>query len=171
MAAKTYMRTVAGRIKHFAAVVVSAGAGNDGDLVALDATGKLDTSVMPAGFGAATIGVIASETIANGDFVNIFDASGTANIRKADATNPAKFANGFVPVGGAAAATLTVYYGDINSACTGLTIGVLQYLSASTPGKPTATAPTLAGHIVQQLGTSQSATAMLVEIQPPIELA
>ena len=36
------------------ATVVSAGAGNAGDVVGLDATGKIDVSVLPTGIGAVS---------------------------------------------------------------------------------------------------------------------
>jgi hypothetical protein len=47
MAAKSFLRSVAGRLVHIAGVVVSAGAGNDGDIPALDANGRLDPSLLP----------------------------------------------------------------------------------------------------------------------------
>ena len=66
--------------------VVSAGAGNAGDIPALDATGKLDMSVMPNGIGADTAIIEASESLTAGDFVNIYNNTGTAIVRKADAS-------------------------------------------------------------------------------------
>jgi hypothetical protein len=99
MAAKRYIALVTGRLKQIAAIVVSAGAGNDGDLVALDATGKLDASVMPLGVGVNTRSVVASETLAAGDLVNFWNNAGTLNVRKADATAEGKEVHGFVKAG------------------------------------------------------------------------
>ncbi len=49
MPAKKYVEvdTTTGLPKERSATVVSAGVGNDGDLVALNSSGKLDTSVLP----------------------------------------------------------------------------------------------------------------------------
>lgn len=49
MAAKSFLRLVNGVITATPATVTSAGAANDGDLVALDSSGKLDASVLPTG--------------------------------------------------------------------------------------------------------------------------
>ena len=51
MAAKKYIQTGTGNelFEEKSATIVSAGAGNEGDLVALDAGGKLDVSVLPSG--------------------------------------------------------------------------------------------------------------------------
>ena len=47
MAAKKFLRLVAGVLTEIAATVTSSGASNGGDLVALDSSGRLDNSVMP----------------------------------------------------------------------------------------------------------------------------
>lgn len=91
MAAKKYLTMLTnGTNKLMASVVTSEGAGNDGDLVSLDATGKLDASVMPAGLGADTVSLPCSESLTAGDFVNIYDVSGTVTVRKANATTNTK---------------------------------------------------------------------------------
>ena len=170
MAAK-YLVQVAGAILEKLGIVTSAGAGDADKLVSTDSSGRIDSTLMPVGFGSETFTAVASEAIAAGDFVNVYSNAGTINIRKADATAPAKFANGFVLSAVASSGTGTVYYGNLNTAQTGLTIGVLHYLSATTPGKATATAPTGTGQIVQQLGTAKSGSELLVEIQQTIQLA
>lgn len=166
-----YLALVTGKIKEVAAVILSSGAGDAGKIPALDATGRLDNSFMPAGLGAETKIILASEALNAGDFVNIYLNAGVINVRKADANSNAKEAHGFVLSAIAAAANATVYYGNINNQQTALTIGVDQYLSAATPGRATSVVPTGTGKIIQQLGVSTSATEMIVEIQPTIELA
>ena len=66
MPAKKFLRLVAGVFTEVAATVTSAGAGNDGDLVALDSSGRLDNSVMPVGIGVDTKTIAASEALAAG---------------------------------------------------------------------------------------------------------
>jgi hypothetical protein len=172
MAAKRYIALVAGKLKQIAATVVSAGAGNDGDLVALDATGKLDNSVLPTGVGAETKQVLTSEALAAGDWVNVYNNAGVANVRKADASSPAKYANGFVLAAFGAAVNATVYTEGVNNQVAGQTVGTV-YLSDVTPGAGVAVGaiPTVAGHIVQQVGEALSATEVTFEPQPTVELA
>ena len=87
---------MAGVISELEALVTSAGAGDAGKIPALDATGKLDNSLMPVGIGADSKILPASENLAAGDLVNVWNDSGTAKARKADATIAGKEANGFV---------------------------------------------------------------------------
>lgn len=170
MAAKRYLSNLAGRIKMVAAVVTSAGAGNDGDLVALDASGKLDASVMPTGFGQNTQSVQASETLVAGDIVNIWNNGGD-RVRKADATSEGKEAHGFVLAGVASGGTATVYLsGNRITGLTGLTPGARQYL-ATTAGARTETAPSTAGNVVQMVGIALNSTTIGFEPEEPITVA
>lgn len=151
-------------------VSVSTGAGSASKTVMLDASGKLDVSMMPTGI-AADVGVItASEALAAGDVVNIYNNAGTANCRKADASTSGKEAHGFVLAAVASGAAATVYFESMDTQVTGLTPGV-QFLSATTPGKTTNTAPTAAGQIVQRVGYATSATSLNFNAGEPIVLA
>lgn len=143
------------------ATVTSAGAGNAGDVVALDSNGKLDSTVLPTGIGADTALIEASENLAAGDFVNIYDSSG-ALCRKADATSAGKPAHGFVLAAVTSGNNATVYFEGTNNQVSGMTPGQV-YLS-TTAGLATGTAPTTAGQVVQNLGVAISATAINVEI-------
>ena len=136
----------------------------------LDAAGKLDSSVMPTGIGADTAVIVASEALADGDLVNIWNNAGTANVRKADANSAGKEAHGFVLAAVASAASATVYFEGPNSHCTGLTPGV-QFLSSATPGKTGTAAPTGTGKIVQKCGIAINATTINFESGDPIVLA
>lgn len=136
----------------------------------LDASGKLDVTVLPTGIGADTAIVLASEALAAGDLVNIYNNSGTANARKADASTSGKEAMGYVLTAVSSAANATVYFEGSNNQVTSLTPG-RQYLSATTAGKSTATAPSTAGQIVQVVGFATSATNINFQSGTPVVLA
>ncbi|HYE75115.1 MAG TPA: hypothetical protein VEF04_17370 [Blastocatellia bacterium] len=169
MAAKKYLSNVAGQITEVAASTSSAGAADDGKIVALDANGRIDNSMMPVGIGADTAIIAASEALAAGDFVNVHNSSG-AKVRKADASTSGKDAHGFVLAAVSNGANATVYFEGTNNQVTGQTAGPV-FLSASTPGAATSTAPSGSGQIVQRIGFAVSATAINFQSQAPIVLA
>jgi hypothetical protein len=164
MSAKKFLRNVSGRITEILGVVTSAGAGNDGDIPALDATGKLDISLMPSGIGASTVSATSSENLAAGDWVNLYNNAGVLTVRKADATTNGKQCHGYVIAAVTSPAAATVYLGGQNSGVTGKTIGAMQYLS-TTPGASVETAPSASGNLIQQLGPALSATLVRMNIQ------
>ena len=141
-----------------------------GKIVKLDGAGRLDATVMPVGIGADTASITASEALAAGDLINIWNNAGTANVRKADASTAGKEAHGFVLSAVSASAAATVYFEGTNTQCTGLTPGP-QFLSGATAGKTVATAPTGAGKVVQRCGFAISATALNFDQGDPIVLA
>jgi len=158
-----------GRYKQVEGLVTSAGVGDAGKVVALDSAGKLDISVLPTGVGAATFSAASSENLTAGDFVNIYDNAGTINVRKADANNNRR-AHGFVLANVTSPAAATVYYGDVNTQVSGLTVGA-EYFLSDTAGAVVTPAPTTAGDIVQRLGVARSATELVVDIEEtPLEL-
>lgn len=148
--------------------ISSAGAGDTGKLVALDASGRIDTTMMPVGIGADTQTITASEALAAGDFVNIWNSTG-AKVRKADATVAGKEAHGFVLAAVSSAAPATVYFEGTNTAVTGQTPG--NVFLATTAGTATTTAPSGTGNVVQRIGFATSATTINFQSQPPIMLA
>ena len=156
-----YLKNDSGNITEVEASNSSSGAGDAGKIPALDSTGKLDSSMMPTGIGADTSSILASENLAAGDFVNIYDNSGTANCRKADATTAGKEAHGFVLATVTSGSNATVYFEGANDQCSGLTAG-MQFLS-TTAGTGSTTAPSSSGNIVQKLGVATSATSMNFE--------
>lgn len=163
MAAQKPLQIVAGVPTAVTAVESSVGAGDEGKIVALNATGLIDVTMLPAGIGADTITAVASEALVAGNIVNVYSNAGTKAVRKADASSAAKYAVGFVLAAVANAATATIYLGGLNDQVTGLTPGVTQWLSAVTPGAVTATPPTTG--ISQIVGTSGSATQLAFEAQ------
>jgi len=146
----------------------SAGAGDSGKVVALDGSGRIDSTMMPVGIGADTASITASEALAAGDFVNIWNSSG-AKARKADATVSGKEAHGFVLSAVSNAATATVYFEGSNTGVTGQTPGSV-FLS-TTAGLATSTAPSASGNVVQRIGFATSSTAINFQSQPPVVLA
>jgi len=170
VAGDKYLYNNAGTTTEKAAIQSSAGVGDAGKIPAVDGAGKLDTTFMPVGIAAATAVVTASEALAAGDFVNIWNSTG-AKARKADASTAGKEAHGFVIAAVSNGGAATVYFpGEENTQVTGATPGVV-YLSASTPGGFTSAAPSTAGQVVQRVGVAVSATVVIFEPMPPIVLA
>jgi hypothetical protein len=169
MAASKFLSLINGIVTLVTSVVTSAGAGDDGKLVALDPTGKLDLSVMPSGIGADSVSVVFSEAVNAGEQINIYNNGGTLNGRKADGSVQNKPAHGFVKAAVANGATGVVYKEGTNDQKSGMTPGARQYLSA-TAGGTTETPLSGAGKTHQYLGTALSATAMDFEADDPIFL-
>lgn len=171
MAASKLLQLISGRIQQVAAITSSAGAADDGKIPALDATGRLDTSMMPVGLGADTKTVVASENLAAGDFVNLWNDTGTLKARKADAATSGKEADGFVLSAVSAAANAIVYFEGTNNQLTGLTVGSRYYLSAASAGLAVSTPPSGANNVVQYLGRAVSATEITFEPSEGVILA
>lgn len=165
-----YIKLSSGNLVEQATISTSAGAGDAGKIAELDSSGRWDVSMMPVGFGAEVKTIAASENLAAGDFVNIHNSTGV-KVRKADASNPAKKADGFVLSAVTSGQNATVYYGNLNTAVTGLTVGDELFLSGSTPGAATPTPPSTSGYIIQRLGRATAATEILVELGQTIQLA
>jgi hypothetical protein len=168
--ANKYLSNASGALQEVEASASSAGVGDAGKIVALDTSGKLDNSLMPTGIGAETKLVAASENLSAGDWVNIYLDS-TAKCRKADASDPAKRVHGFVLGAVTAPANATIYLEGINNQISSLTVGAMYFLSGSSAGAETATAPTTTGYIVQEVGVAISDTEISFEPSKPIILA
>lgn len=169
MAGNKYIKNNAGTLTEEAAIQSSAGAGDAGKIPALDAAGRLDNSMMPVGIGADTASILASENLAAGDFVNIYNNAGTANARKADATTSGKEVHGFVLSAVTSGNNATVYFEGSNTQVTGQTPGTV--FLATTAGAATSTAPSGSGNVVQKLGVATAATSINFERGEPIVLA
>ena len=169
MAAKKFLRLIGGVITEVFGVQTSAGAGNAGDLVSLDDTGRIDNSMMPVGIGADTAVIDASEGLAAGDWINVWNDGGTAKVRKADATTAGKEVNGFVLAAVTSGNPATVYFEGTNTQVSGQTPGPV-YLQ-TTAGTGGSTIPSASGNVVQQIGVAVSATAVNFERNTPVVLA
>jgi hypothetical protein len=143
------------------ATVTSGGAGDADKIVALNSSGEIDETMIPASIGATTFSVEASEALTAGP-VNLWDDGGTLKMRKADASDNGKPADGFVTSSVSSGVSGTFHYGGILSGLTGLTLGAKYYL-ATTAGTVTTTAPTGSGEVVQSLGRAKSATEIVWE--------
>lgn len=163
------LQLIAGKITQVEGTVVSTGAAQAGDFVALDGAGKLDVSVLPTGVGPNVKIILASETIGAGKYINIYDNTGVANVRLADNSN-SREAHGFVKDAVLSAANATVYFEGTNDDLSGLTSGARQFLG--TAGGVTATPPVFpAAQISQLVGTAISATEIDTDIDDLIVLA
>lgn len=195
MAAPRFLARLAGRTKQVATIAASAGAGDaekipstnasgvldptilnaattGANKVAMfDGTGRLDASVMPVGIGADTKSLEASEALAAGDVVNVWNDGGTQKVRKADATAEGKEAKGFVLSAFAMGASALVYNDGTITGLAGLTPGAYYYLSAASPGGVVAAPPSAAGNVDQQVGWAVSATELSFEPGEPVTLA
>ena len=166
-----YLRLDAGRIKELEAVDSSAGAADAGKITALDSTGRFDLTMMPVGIGPDTKEVAASENLAAGDLVNIFDNGGSIAVRKADASSEGKEAIGFVLDAVTSGANALIYLDGTVTGLSGLTPGARYYLDSATAGGITATALTTAGEISQYVGRAVAATELAFESSQAITIA
>lgn len=168
--ADKYIKNDAGQFAEVEGTVTSAGAGSAGKIVALDSSGRIDSSMMPSGIGADTEVMASSENLSAGDLVNIWNDSGTRKARKADASNGRR-AHGFVLDAVTSPNNATVYMSGDITGLTSLTIGVPYYLSGATAGGVTATSPTTSGHMSQEVGIAVSTTVIVFNPHKPIAIA
>ena len=170
MAAKSFLRLVAGKVKAIQATVVSTGAANDGDIVALDGTGKIDVSILPVGVGPDVELVVCSEDLGAGDYINVFDDNGTRKVRLADNTN-GRDAHGFVKSAFTTGESAVVYFEGPNNNLSGLTIGSRMYLGTAGGVISAPLAPiTDAGKIHQFLGYAVNSDTVNTDIDDLIQL-
>ena len=171
MVAKTLLRLVSGKITAIQGTVASAGAGNDGDIVALDGAGKIDLSVLPVGVGPDTkiLPVSDATGLVAGNYVNIFDDGGTESVRLADNSN-GRAAHGFVVAAFADASNATIYFEGANAGLAGLASGRVYLGTAGGVIQTPLTPVTDTGKIHQLLGVSLSATEVNTDIDDCILL-
>lgn len=156
MAAKKFLSLVGGVPTQVAAVESSSGSGSEGNIVALNSSGQIDPTML-ASTGAQTF--TASEAIAAGALISIWNSTGVLKIRNADNTSSAKQADGFAPAAITSGATGTAVIGEgYITGLSGLTIGTRYFLGAA--GAVTATAPTTTGGIVQSVGIADTTASL-----------
>jgi hypothetical protein len=171
MAGDKYLALVNGRKSEKQAVQASTGASDAGKIPALGGDGRFDNSMMPVGIGADTKTLAASEALSAGNFVNLWNDSGTLKVRKADATAAGKEADGFVLEAAIQGDPVPVYFEGTNTQLAGLTPGARYYLSAASPGGVTDTPPTGTGKVVQFVGRAISDTEISFEADDGVILA
>lgn len=155
-----------GNLVETASNQTSAGGTDAGKIVALNSSGQIDSTMLPSS-GAITM--TASETVAAGAMINIWNNGGTINVRNADAAT-AKPAHGFVnsQILNGASGTVVIGNGP-NTGVTSLTVGTQYFLGNS--GAVTSTAPTASGSVCQKVGVAQTATELQVILYDPITRA
>ena len=164
--AQRFMTLLSGLRTMVEALVTSSGAADAGKIIATNADGKLDASLLPAGIGANVQIVDASEAIGAGKFVNLWNDAGTLKARLADNSN-GRHAHGFVKDAVASGNPATIYPLDVsNTALVGLTVGSRYYLGTaggtiSTPLDPLDVAN--ANKVHQYLGIALSATELITD--------
>lgn len=156
-----------GRLTETAPAQTSSGAPDANRLVATGSDGYLDPTLLPPGIDDAKT-IVASEAIAASDLINVWDDAGTPKVRKADASSYSKRAMGYALDSIALAASGRVRLDGLVTGLAGLTIGAKYFLSGSTPGATTITAPTTTGYIVQPVGEALSATELSFERGEPV---
>lgn len=168
MAAPKFLQNIAGKIKEKIASVVATA----DSVVATDATGRIDVSFLPVGVGPEIILATATESIASGAWVNVYNNGGVISVRNADATTNGKPAHGFVTAAYVSTNIATIYApSNTNTALTGLTLGA-EYFLSTTPGAGVATTPpSSSGNIVQRLGVADKVTEIVFFPYDTIEIA
>jgi len=159
---------VSGKLQEVEATDVSAGAGDAGEIVALNSSGEIDATMLPSGTGAVRINVNAAEALAANDLVYI-NASGEAALALADVAGNA--VTGFVTAATLLGDPVDVYFEGIVAGQVGLTPGARQYLSDATPGGITDTPVTGTGKLHQYIGRALTTTSVLFEADDCITLA
>ena len=162
--ANRYKTLIAGKDNMVEATVVSTGAGEAGDIIALDGSGKIDVSILPTGVGPDTKSMVTSESIGAGDYVNIFDVASVPTARLADNSN-GREAHGFVLTATTSPASTTIYFEGANTALTRLTAGTRMYLDTAGGATTRPLDPaTNVGSLHQLLGTACDATSIQTDI-------
>lgn len=165
MAGKSFVRIDGGKEIIVDGVQVSAGSANAGDILALNALGKVDESAMPSGVGRSVIVATASEALDAGSFVNLWDDGGVLSARLADNSN-LRVAHGFVESAVAQATPAAVIrLENTNAQLSSLVPATRYYLGTAgavtdTPLEPV---PANVGKLLQFLGTATSATELATE--------
>jgi len=151
------------------AIASSAGAGDASKIVSTGTDGRLDPTLMPTGIGAETEAVLTSEALLAGDFINLYDNTGTRNCRKAAVDN-GRPAHGFVIANFSSGQTATVYKTGTNTALSALTPGTEYFLgnNGAVTATPAVAAP---AQLIQSLGYASDATEILFVFNSPTLIA
>ena len=168
MPGNKYLSNNAGQIQEVVSVNTSAGGADANKIIALNASGKIDASMLLATDVEDAYMATASENLAAGDNINVWNDGGSPKVRLADNSNN-RPAHGFLKAAILLGATGLVYKEGTNDQLTGLAPGTVYFLG--TAGGTTATAPTGTGVIVQRIGIAYSTTDLDFERAQPILLA
>lgn len=157
--------TTTGGAMEVSGLSTSTGVADAGKIPQLNAAGEIDASMIP---NLDSTIVNASEALTAGSLVYI-DGSGEAAL--ASAATGGNKARGYVLTAAAAAAVVTVYFEGKITGLAGLTVGGTYFLSDTTAGGITTTAPADTGELLQSVGQAISATVLAFEPALPIKRA
>lgn len=118
-------------------------------------------------YTASTIIAVLSEDIPAGAVVNFYSVAGTITARKASALDGTKPGMGFSESNQTNGSVGSFRASGFCESMSGLVPGNYYYLSDSSPGNVTATAPTTAGHLVQGIGLALTSTTMVFRPAAP----
>jgi hypothetical protein len=133
------------------------GSGAEDKIVALDNSGRLAVSMMPTGVAPEVKIANAFENIAANALVYIRTDGTVAN---ASAAVGGHYAKGWSAAAVTTGNPVTVQFEATITGLSGLTVDAPYFLSASVAGGITATAPTGAGTLWQEVGIAISATEL-----------
>ena len=159
-----------------AAVVASGTAGGSSTLITVDGRWTLRAGGLPGGtaaisglatlvnFGAVDVvsAVTASETIAAGALVNIWNSSGAAKARNASGVDTTKPAHAFALNGATSGQAVYLTAAGVNQIVSGLTVGPL-WLSTSTPGGVQSSPPSTSGQGSQPVGIALTSSSFIFQ--------
>lgn len=163
MAANKYLSISGDHQLEVLATVVSAGVGNANQIVALDATGHLDPSVLPSGITPDQLLGTSNGSITAKDICYV-ETAGT--ITRASAASGTPHAGlGWALTSVATGAPITIQLQGIIAGLSGLTPGARYFLSNVTPGGIIigSSAPAATGELWQYIGTALTATTLQFE--------
>jgi len=161
------LNTTTGQLTMVVPAVVG-GTASAGQIPALNTSGVLDSTMMPAGTGVDSVSVVAKVALSAGNLVNLVNNSGTVNAQLADCSTGLP-AHGYVTAAVASGASGTVYLNGLNASVSGLTPG--GYVFLSTAGAVSNTPPSTAGYISQIVGMPLSATEIQFRPEQPVTIA
>ena len=140
--------------------ITSSGAASAGQIIALNAAGALDATMLPSGVGATAVTAAATAAISAGMAINVYSNAGVLSVRPADNTAVGSEANGYAPSAIASGASGTVNLGEgLINGLSGIVVGTNYFLG--TVGAFTATVPATAGNLIQYCGKGMSTTELL----------
>ena len=162
-----FLTLLADGATHLVAAISSSGGIVDKEkIVATNAEGTIDITLLPTGLDTSAENMLAAESISAGDFINIFEDQGTRKVRLADAAN-LRPAHGFVLTNLALGDSGSIYTAGVNSQLTNLVPGRKYFLNI-VPGAIIPLINLVSGNLVQSLGTAISSTQLRFEFDEPI---
>jgi len=157
-----------GQVTEKLASDVSVGVADAGKIVALNADGEIDASMLG---DIESTSVVAGEDLAAWDVVEIYDDAGTTKARKASATSGTpRAASAFTKSAILTDATGKVFFEGVLAGQSGLVAGQRTYLS-ETAGDVTTTPVNGAGKLHQFIGKALSPTEVDFDPDDVIVLA